>query len=159
MLGTEAGPGALTSCLSAQCVVADLALVGVPLGTDLPSFCFQFWEVIGEEHGIDWAGSYRGDSALQLERVSVYYNEAHGRTSLSAPITSPRDAAERGGPARPERQMGDVPSDRGQDWPLEGHWSLVTGGGHTLNTSSLGPDLPCWVLFNELIYKQADIRI
>ncbi|KAF4023465.1 hypothetical protein G4228_015043 [Cervus hanglu yarkandensis] len=37
----------------------------------------KFWEVIGEEHGIDWAGSYCGDSALQLERISVYYNEAH----------------------------------------------------------------------------------
>ncbi|XP_055399161.1 tubulin beta-1 chain isoform X4 [Bubalus kerabau] len=39
----------------------------------------KFWEVIGEEHGIDWAGSYCGDSALQLERISVYYNEAHGK--------------------------------------------------------------------------------
>uniref|UniRef100_A0A673UXJ2 Tubulin/FtsZ GTPase domain-containing protein n=1 Tax=Suricata suricatta TaxID=37032 RepID=A0A673UXJ2_SURSU len=40
----------------------------------------KFWEVIGEEHGIGAAGSYLGDSALQLERISVYYNEAHGRT-------------------------------------------------------------------------------
>ncbi|XP_004687134.1 PREDICTED: tubulin beta-1 chain [Condylura cristata] len=39
----------------------------------------KFWEVIGEEHGIDPAGSYGGDCALQLERISVYYNEAHGR--------------------------------------------------------------------------------
>ncbi|KAM9248297.1 tubulin beta-1 chain [Dugong dugon] len=39
----------------------------------------KFWEVIGEEHGIDPAGSYHGDSALQLERISVYYNEAHGK--------------------------------------------------------------------------------
>lgn len=49
-----------------------------PPDTDL-SFCFQFWEVIGEEHGIDGAGSYRGDCSVQLERISVYYNEAHGR--------------------------------------------------------------------------------
>ena len=55
----------------------------VPLDTDLPSFCFQFWEVIGEEHGIDSAGSYHGDCALQLERISVYYNEAHGRMPCS----------------------------------------------------------------------------
>ncbi|XP_015980424.2 tubulin beta-1 chain [Rousettus aegyptiacus] len=39
----------------------------------------KFWEVIGEEHGIDPVGSYVGDCALQLERIGVYYNEAHGR--------------------------------------------------------------------------------
>ncbi|XP_011847703.1 PREDICTED: tubulin beta-1 chain isoform X2 [Mandrillus leucophaeus] len=39
----------------------------------------KFWEMIGEEHGIDLAGSDRGASALQLERISVYYNEAYGR--------------------------------------------------------------------------------
>ncbi|XP_025787639.1 tubulin beta-1 chain isoform X5 [Puma concolor] len=38
----------------------------------------KFWEVIGKEHGIDAAGGYFGDCALQLERISVYYNEAHG---------------------------------------------------------------------------------
>lgn len=36
----------------------------------------QFWEVISDEHGIDPAGGYVGDSALQLERISVYYNES-----------------------------------------------------------------------------------
>uniref|UniRef100_A0A2K5JBH1 Tubulin/FtsZ GTPase domain-containing protein n=1 Tax=Colobus angolensis palliatus TaxID=336983 RepID=A0A2K5JBH1_COLAP len=35
-----------------------------------------FWEVISDEHGIDPAGGYVGDSALQLERISVYYNES-----------------------------------------------------------------------------------
>lgn len=35
--------------------------------------------MIGEEHGIDPVGSYVGDCALQLERIGVYYNEAHGR--------------------------------------------------------------------------------
>lgn len=39
---------------------------------------FQFWEVISEEHGIDAGGVYNGTSDLQLERVSVYYNEASG---------------------------------------------------------------------------------
>ncbi|XP_069351631.1 tubulin beta-1 chain [Eulemur rufifrons] len=39
----------------------------------------KFWEVIGEEHGIDAAGSDRGASPLQLERISVYYNEAYGK--------------------------------------------------------------------------------
>lgn len=36
----------------------------------------QFWEVISDEHGIDPAGNYVGDSSLQLDRVNVYYNEA-----------------------------------------------------------------------------------
>ncbi|XP_053429848.1 tubulin beta-1 chain [Nycticebus coucang] len=39
----------------------------------------KFWEVIGEEHGIDSAGSDQGASSLQLERISVYYNEAYGK--------------------------------------------------------------------------------
>lgn len=38
----------------------------------------QFWEIISEEHGIDATGIYKGESDLQLERVSVYYNEASG---------------------------------------------------------------------------------
>uniref|UniRef100_A0A8D2NG31 Tubulin beta chain n=1 Tax=Zonotrichia albicollis TaxID=44394 RepID=A0A8D2NG31_ZONAL len=36
----------------------------------------NFWEVISDEHGIDPAGGYVGDSALQLERINVYYNES-----------------------------------------------------------------------------------
>lgn len=43
------------------------------------SFFLQFWEVISEEHGIDQSGIYHGDSDLQLERISVYYNEASGK--------------------------------------------------------------------------------
>lgn len=43
---------------------------------------FQFWEIISEEHGIDPTGVYLGDSDLQLERVSVYYNEASGKFCL-----------------------------------------------------------------------------
>ncbi|KAM4842739.1 tubulin beta-1 chain isoform 2-T2 [Thomomys bottae] len=38
----------------------------------------KFWEVIGDEHGIDYTGRDRGASALQLERIGVYYNEAYG---------------------------------------------------------------------------------
>ncbi|XP_037535371.1 tubulin beta-1 chain isoform X8 [Nematolebias whitei] len=38
----------------------------------------KFWEVISEEHGIDATGIYEGDSNLQLERINVYFNEAHG---------------------------------------------------------------------------------
>ncbi|KAG7251681.1 hypothetical protein CRUP_009480 [Coryphaenoides rupestris] len=37
-----------------------------------------FWEVISEEHGLNAAGLYEGDCNLQLERVNVYFNEAHG---------------------------------------------------------------------------------
>ncbi|OCT82365.1 tubulin beta-3 chain [Xenopus laevis] len=36
----------------------------------------KFWEVISDEHGIDPCGNYIGDSDLQLERISVYFNEA-----------------------------------------------------------------------------------
>lgn len=44
--------------------------------------CFsQFWEVISDEHGIDPTGTYHGDSDLQLDRISVYYNEATGKQS------------------------------------------------------------------------------
>lgn len=38
----------------------------------------KFWEVVSEEHGIDPTGIYKGDSALQLERINVYYNEVAG---------------------------------------------------------------------------------
>ncbi|XP_058589237.1 tubulin beta chain isoform X1 [Neofelis nebulosa] len=38
----------------------------------------EFWEVISDEHGIDPTGTYHGDSDLQLDRISVYYNEATG---------------------------------------------------------------------------------
>uniref|UniRef100_A0A3Q2T5F2 Tubulin beta chain n=1 Tax=Fundulus heteroclitus TaxID=8078 RepID=A0A3Q2T5F2_FUNHE len=38
----------------------------------------KFWEVISDEHGIDPTGTYHGDSDLQLDRISVYYNEASG---------------------------------------------------------------------------------
>ncbi|XP_078411597.1 tubulin beta-4 chain-like isoform X1 [Cetorhinus maximus] len=38
----------------------------------------KFWEVISEEHGIDPKGNYIGDSDLQLERINVYFKEAHG---------------------------------------------------------------------------------
>uniref|UniRef100_A0A5S6R593 Tubulin beta chain n=1 Tax=Trichuris muris TaxID=70415 RepID=A0A5S6R593_TRIMR len=36
----------------------------------------KFWEVISGEHGIDPTGAYYGESALQRERINVYYNEA-----------------------------------------------------------------------------------
>lgn len=38
----------------------------------------KFWEVISDEHGIDPSGAYVGESDYQLERINVYYNEAHG---------------------------------------------------------------------------------
>ncbi|XP_039231973.1 tubulin beta chain isoform X2 [Drosophila yakuba] len=36
----------------------------------------KFWEIISDEHGIDPNGYYHGESALQHERIDVYYNEA-----------------------------------------------------------------------------------
>ncbi|KAF7666675.1 hypothetical protein LDENG_00096830 [Lucifuga dentata] len=38
----------------------------------------KFWEVITDEHGIDATGIYEGNCSFQLERVNVYFNEAHG---------------------------------------------------------------------------------
>jgi tubulin beta len=35
----------------------------------------KFWEVISGEHGIESDGFYQGSNDLQLERISVYYNE------------------------------------------------------------------------------------
>uniref|UniRef100_A0A670ZP05 Tubulin/FtsZ GTPase domain-containing protein n=1 Tax=Pseudonaja textilis TaxID=8673 RepID=A0A670ZP05_PSETE len=46
----------------------------------------KFWEVISDEHGIDPAGGYAGDSALQLERISVYYNESSSQTYVPRAI-------------------------------------------------------------------------
>lgn len=46
--------------------------------------CWQFWEVISDEHGIDPLGNYRGTSDLQLERINVYYNEASGKNKKNA---------------------------------------------------------------------------
>ncbi|KAK1156311.1 tubulin beta-6 chain [Acipenser oxyrinchus oxyrinchus] len=37
----------------------------------------KFWEVISDEHGINTSGGYEGDSHLQLERLNVYFTEAH----------------------------------------------------------------------------------
>ncbi|EPQ11900.1 Tubulin beta-4 chain [Myotis brandtii] len=36
----------------------------------------KFWEVISDEHGINPTSTYHGDSNLQLDRISMYYNEA-----------------------------------------------------------------------------------
>ncbi|CAH0602412.1 unnamed protein product [Chrysodeixis includens] len=38
----------------------------------------KFWEIISDEHGVDPSGNYIGESALQRERINVYYNEASG---------------------------------------------------------------------------------
>ncbi|XP_052131467.1 tubulin beta-3 chain-like [Frankliniella occidentalis] len=43
----------------------------------------KFWEMISEEHGIDPSGEYHGCSDLQLERISVYYNEASSKYNYS----------------------------------------------------------------------------
>ena len=38
----------------------------------------KFWEVIADEHGVSMDGKYIGESDLQLERINVYFTEAHG---------------------------------------------------------------------------------
>jgi tubulin beta len=39
----------------------------------------KFWEVISDEHGIGGDGIYKGNNDLQLERITVYYNEIGAR--------------------------------------------------------------------------------
>ena len=49
------------------------------LSIELISLLFtgvKFWEVVSDEHGLDNDGNYKGNNDLQLERISVYYNEA-----------------------------------------------------------------------------------
>jgi len=38
----------------------------------------KFWEAITDEHGIDLKGVYHGTDEMLLERINVYFNEAHG---------------------------------------------------------------------------------
>ncbi|KAI2506848.1 hypothetical protein MHU86_7533 [Fragilaria crotonensis] len=38
----------------------------------------KFWEVMSAEHGISTEGVYEGSNPIQLERISVYFNEGHG---------------------------------------------------------------------------------
>ncbi|KAI3379683.1 hypothetical protein SNEBB_010116 [Seison nebaliae] len=51
-------------------------IVHVQIGNCGNQIGSKFWEVISDEHGIDPTGTYHGESDLQLERVTVYYNEA-----------------------------------------------------------------------------------
>jgi tubulin beta len=46
-----------------------------------------FWQTISGEHGLDSNGVYNGTSELQLERMSVYFNEVRGQT-CSTPLTA-----------------------------------------------------------------------
>ncbi|GFP96416.1 tubulin beta-8 chain [Phtheirospermum japonicum] len=45
----------------------------------------RFWEVVCVEHGIDATGRYHGVSDPQIERFSVYYNEAMMDSLRSGP--------------------------------------------------------------------------
>mmetsp|Transcript_34709 Transcript_34709/g.81845 ORF Transcript_34709/g.81845 Transcript_34709/m.81845 type:complete len:446 (-) Transcript_34709:384-1721(-) len=48
----------------------------------------KFWQVMAAEHGIDPSGSYVGDDDLQLQRISVYFNEGQeGRYVPRAVLT------------------------------------------------------------------------
>lgn len=59
------------------------AIICIVLLLSLFVFSLQFWQVISEEHGIDYTGFYKGTSDLQLERINVYYNEGSGKERLS----------------------------------------------------------------------------
>lgn len=46
-----------------------------------------FWQTISGEHGLDSNGVYNGTSELQLERMSVYFNEV--RLAMCALLGKP----------------------------------------------------------------------
>jgi Tubulin/FtsZ family, GTPase domain len=46
----------------------------------------KFWEVVSEVHGIEQDGMYKGTSDLQLEHISVYYNEIGANKYVSQDV-------------------------------------------------------------------------
>lgn len=123
------------------CFACDRAGANQPFGGPSPltppNFCLQFWEVIGEEHGIDPVGSYVGDCALQLERIGVYYNEAHGRAGGSGRGGVVPGVAWRPVSKAPAEQQN--PGGRGQ-----GLAGKSLSRGPCLSSSRLGTDPPFW---------------
>ena len=58
--------------------VCRFSLPPLTIAAPQPSHSFagvKFWEVVSDEHGIERDGLYKGNNDLQLERISVYYNE------------------------------------------------------------------------------------
>ncbi|CAF3504684.1 unnamed protein product [Fusarium graminearum] len=47
-----------------------------------------FWQTISGEHGLDSNGVYNGTSELQLERMSVYFNEVCSVTTATKNTSS-----------------------------------------------------------------------
>ena len=52
------------------------------MNSNFKKLCFQFWEIISDEHGIQPTGEYTAGvdkdlMDLQLERINVYYNEGN----------------------------------------------------------------------------------
>ncbi|VCW97115.1 unnamed protein product, partial [Gulo gulo] len=79
--GARRGPAVATAVRRASAPSAEPApamreIVHIQAGQCGNQIGTKFWEVISDEHGIDPAGGYVGDSALQLERINVYYNES-----------------------------------------------------------------------------------
>ncbi|NXI58374.1 TBB4B protein, partial [Chloroceryle aenea] len=83
----------------------------------------QFWEVISDEHGIDPTGTYHGDSDLQLDRISVYYNEATGMTDVPKELRIPGevDRGPQGWDPDPQRWF-EGQSGAGNNW-AKGHYT------------------------------------
>lgn len=70
--------------------------------------------MISDEHGIDPAGGYVGDSALQLERINVYYNESSCEwRGATPPFPRPDPRHHPGSPA--------ISLDTGNTLPPPGH--------------------------------------
>jgi tubulin beta len=79
---------------------------------------------LGDEHGIDWSGSFHGDCDLQLEQIDVYYHESIGGKYIPRAILldlepGPLDAIRGdhyGGVFRPDRFVFEEQSGAGNNW-------------------------------------------
>ncbi|RJE26945.1 hypothetical protein PHISCL_00752 [Aspergillus sclerotialis] len=88
-----------------------------------------FWETILGEHGLERTGTYNGDSDLQLERISVYFNESHGSKYVPRAVLVDLEPgtidAVRGGPRgelfRPDNYVSGH-SGAGNNW-AKGHYT------------------------------------
>ena len=100
----------------------------------------KFWEVVSDEHGLDKDGTYTGNNDLQLERISVYYNEAGTNKYVPRAVLVDLEPgtmdAVRGGPLgnlfRPDNFVFGQ-NGAGNNWAKGREWYFIQcGGDYTL---------------------------
>ena len=96
----------------------------------------KFWEVVSDEHGLDKDGTYTGNNDLQLERISVYYNEAGTNKYVPRAVLVDLEPgtmdAVRGGPLgnlfRPDNFVFGQ-NGAGNNWAKGREWYFIQCGG------------------------------